>query len=247
MTSGQNVIQHFTSSLKNKLKLYIIIGMNNFKIFDKLLSLIYPEKCPYCETVIEYDKIKCEKCEKKVEYNVTIRSIVGDYYCISPFIYEGPVKDAIWKFKFRNHPRYSRSFGLEIVKVIEDKLPGMKFSGITYVPLSPQRRRERGYNQAELLAKVISNELNIQLLCLLKKVRDNPSQHRIESPYNRAANVKGVYEPNLYCKNAVHKTIILCDDIVTSGNTMKECIKTLNKAGFKNIICASISSVNQKS
>lgn len=113
---------------------------------------------------------------------------------------------------------------------------------IVPVPLHNTRKRERGYNQAELLGRVISAELNIPIIKdALIRTRSTPSQTRLP-PEERKKNVRGAFSINkIKAKLLKDKTILLVDDVYTTGATLKECTKTLKQAEtgeIMGIVCA---------
>lgn len=213
--------------------------MERGSFFDKLISLIYPDTCPYCGRIIDSGKTKCNECEKDMKYIFSVRKIFGEVVCVSPYRYNGSVRTAIRKFKFRGYKRYSWNFAMEIVKSIEAKFPNKEFSAVTYVPLHKYRENGRGYNQSGLLAAEIGRKLDIPVQELLRKIKNNSPQHRLKNLKDRVQNVKGVYQA-VCGGESQNGTVILCDDIVTSGSTLGECVKMLNEAGFKDILCVTI-------
>ena len=98
---------------------------------------------------------------------------------------------------------------------------------VTWTPLSRQRRRERGYDQAQLLAKWVARELELPVLGMLDKVRDIPPQSGIQDDARRRANVLGAYRLR---KDARPEgmNLLLVDDVVTSGSTLSECARLLS-------------------
>lgn len=213
--------------------------MERGSFFDKLISLIYPDTCPYCGKIIDSGKTKCNECEKDIKCIFSVRKILGEVVCVSPYRYSGRVRTAIRKFKFRRYKRYSWNFAMEIVKSIEARFPDKKFSAVTYVPLHKYRKNDRGYNQSRLLAAEIGRKLDIPVQEFLRKIKNNSPQHRLKNLKDRVQNVKGVYEAACRGENR-DGTVILCDDIVTSGSTLVECVKMLKKAGFKDILCVTV-------
>ena len=117
----------------------------------------------------------------------------------------------------------------------------IKFDCITYVPLRPERKRSRGYNQSECIASDISSIINVPCEELIFKIKSNHIQHELDFS-SRIENVKGVYA--VKNEQAVKgKIILLCDDIITTGSTLRECAKTLLESGAKEVYCCVIASV----
>lgn len=210
----------------------------------KFIDLFYPNKCPFCDTIISSSEHSEHSCSSAVEKENVITQIHFDndtFFSIAPYSYCEPVKKSIWNFKFRNHKEYAFYFGYSINQVLRSFDPNLNFDFITSVPLSKKRLQERGYNQTELFTKRLANILKIKHKNFLVKTKDNLEQHTL--PANqRTKNVRGVYsvQKSDIIKN---KNILLCDDIITTGNTIGECRRVLLEAGAQNILCAAIAIV----
>ena len=218
--------------------------LKNF--FDKILDFIYPTKCLICnETIIKRENYICEKCKKELKIDDIMISIVMDdgseIECFSPFEYSGKIKKSILRFKFKGYKNYSKFFAEVMAKGVTQKFSNIKFDCITYVPLRPERKRSRGYNQSECIASDISSIINVPCEELISKIKSNHIQHELDFS-SRIENVKGVYA--VKNERAVKgKTILLCDDIITTGSTLRECAKTLLESGAKEVYCCAIASV----
>lgn len=98
---------------------------------------------------------------------------------------------------------------------------------------------DRGYNQAELLAKEISKKVGVEYLPTLKKIRHNTAQSTIKDSKQRAANVIGAYRV-VDAEKVKGKYILLVDDVVTTGSTVSECARILKKSGAKAVYCLTL-------
>ena len=114
-----------------------------------------------------------------------------------------------------------------------------RFDLVAWVPVSRKRRRERGYDQAQLLAEQVADLLQMPVCHCLKKVRDNPPQSGVETPEERRKNVRGRYMP-LDPEQFENKRILLVDDVITTGETMEECSRVLCTAGAEQVVCAAL-------
>jgi len=155
------------------------------------------------------------------------------------FLYEGPIRDMIHAFKYsqRTHLRYPLALlGLEGISVMTSShAPHI----IVPVPLHISRLRQRGFNQAVLLGKVLSQQLSLPLLPdTLVRTRQTEPQIRL-SAAERRLNVKGAFTVKRPV-TVVGKRILLLDDVMTTGSTMDECAKELKKAGAVVVIAATI-------
>ena len=154
--------------------------------------------------------------------------------CIAPFSYEGRVRNAVLEYKFSSIKFNAESLSRRLAEVLSDMAGEIDI--VCHVPVSRQRRRERGFDQSELLAKKTARLLGREHGCLLKKIRNNKPQHELDSE-KRVSNVIGVYaaaKPGLI----EGKRILLIDDICTTGNTLSECCRVLLSAGAASVVCA---------
>lgn len=211
------------------------------KIFDYILSLIYPPKCVFCGTVIDKSDI-CEECEKSLPFTKG-DSIYQKFpfvdKCISPLYYKDYVRRAVLRFKFAGCSCYSRRLGGIMSECAENNLDCGSIDMISCIPLSRKRMHDRGYNQAELLAKEISKKVGVEYLPTLKKIRHNTAQSTIKDSKQRAANVIGAYRV-VDAEKVKGKYILLVDDVVTTGSTVSECARILKKSGAKAVYCVTL-------
>lgn len=201
----------------------------------KLLSIFFPERCPYCTDVVKPCEVACEECKSNFPKHGFKKQIAGIYETLSALPYDDNFKDAILRLKFGKETQYA----YQLAKIMSEKLTNEKapltFDVITFVPLHPETFKERGFNQSELLAESISEILGIPCEALLKKTRKNKPQHKLTAD-KKQKNVKGVYRPT--DKNLIKgRKILLIDDIVTTGFTLAECAKILDENDADDIYC----------
>ena len=198
-----------------------------------VLDLIFPPKCPYCRKILEDPRAPvCPSCQPGLpwlEGKAGERRVDFTEGCFSPLGYRGAVPEAARRYKFGRVRAYAAPFGAVMAQCLQDRLPeGADL--ITWCPLSKTRRRERGFDQAELLARAVGRALSIPAAGTLKKVKDTDPQSGLEEESARRANARGAYAllPGI---SLAGKTVVLTDDVVTSGATMSECAGVLLMAG----------------
>ncbi len=205
----------------------------------KLIAFFYPDRCPYCGAVVEPDAVACDRCrDNYLSCRTVILRGAGGCRCVSSFEYTGKVRRAIIHMKFHHHPQFARQLALLMVRDIRICYRSVPLDAVTYVPMYIKDEKRRGYNQSKLLAKTISEELGIPMLDLLIKVKQTRQQHKL-SYRERKKNLR-----NAFCLTdpaaTEGRTILLIDDITTSGATLAECIRTLTTAHPALICCAAI-------
>ena len=156
--------------------------------------------------------------------------------CCALYRYQGEVRRAVLRFKYNGRREAARGFGRLLAEAAAGVAAGADL--VTFVPMDPKRRRLRGYNQAQLLAKNVAEQLSLPCRALLVKTRSTPQQHTLTRSVRRK-NLHGAYA--LLEESVRGKTVLLCDDIVTTGETLRECVRVLRRAHVKRVVCLLIS------
>lgn len=205
------------------------------------LELLFPEKCPFCRKLLrDTEEYLCGECRSTLPWTGSACRSHGSFFsvCLSPLRYEGKAREALLRFKFSGKRSYARCFG----KLMADSLrayPAGQVDVMTCVPLHFLRFRKRGYSQTKLLAEALSRELDIPCVRLLRKKRRTGVQSRLHGEAARKANVSGAFSVRKHAE-AEGKTILLVDDVLTTGATMAECSRVLLAAGAERVICATL-------
>lgn len=196
---------------------------------------------------------ECGKLEASSMYHEACRK--GKYLkgiITSAYFEEGPIREMIHNFKYNGVVELGEPLAGLMVKALKEnfkiqisncksisKLKTSKFDignwefVITFVPLHWRRQAQRGYNQAEILARAVGEKMNIDVINLLTKNRSTKRQAELTGS-NRRKNLGGVFiaQPGIRIKN---KRIIIVDDVTTTGSTLNECAHVLKKAGAKEV------------
>lgn len=226
--------------------------------FEKALYWFFPRRCAICGRVVAIDEELCEDCRNLerigqprcllcgcAKSDCTCKSRKNEYDGITaPFYYKDNLITAVHNFKFREQPLLARKMGEEMALAVKETFPDTVFDAVTSVPLSKRRKNDRGYNQAELLAKSVSDNLKIPYTELLRKVVNNKVQHK-ENARVRKINVYGVYDliKGAYVNG---KTVLLVDDVKTTGSTLNECAKMLKMHGAEKVFVVTFAIVCRK-
>ena len=207
------------------------------EILRTVSAFFFPERCPYCAALIEPDDISCPKCNRSVlGQAVTIRRGVIGSRCVAPFSYEGRVRKAIVNFKFYDMPQYARPLAAVLAKTVKEEYPVDEIDLITYVPLHKKDLIKREYNQSQLLANELSDIFSIPCEETLIKTKYTKKQHKLNFS-ERKKNLSGAF--SLVDKEQIKgKTVLLIDDVMTSGNTLALCVKKLYSAKTLQVYCA---------
>ena len=209
-----------------------------------LKDIFFPPKCILCGKLLgDGENDLCHDCRVETEEYPQgklklqfVDSVAAVWY------YKGNVRHSLHRFKFRRASYLAESYGrFMAMKVLSAGMEGI--DRITWVPISPLRKLIRGYDQDQLLAEVISRELGIPCVRLLKKVRHNRPQSGIKGYAKRRANVLGIYR-SVNGDRIPGGKILLVDDILTTGATVSECARVLLTAGAEEVHCAVVASAH---
>lgn len=228
--------------------------------FSKLIDIIYPPRCPICREF--FHASFCPACSDDFrEITSPLCSICGrpfvsrieeDHVCEdclrkrpfykaagSPFLYDGALMTAIHQFKYGSKTFLSDSLGRLLAQFAVDWVKESDGLLTVPVPLHPKRLRERGFNQSLLLARPVARQLNSDLDFLsLRRVRYTLSQTGLKKE-ERRRNVRGAFQmkdPGV----VKGKTVLLVDDVATTGNTLNECARVLRRSGCKEVLCLTL-------
>ncbi|MBE7034326.1 MAG: ComF family protein [Ruminococcaceae bacterium] len=224
-------------------------------MIDRILDIFFPPKCPFCKEVLENKIPVCPDCMKKLPFTQEDEqcSICGrpleefSYYtCAScrgqkmyfehsftPLIYKDIAKEGVIALK-TSHPYYAKAFAYLLADRMLSSEYYTSFDCITFVPQSSRSLKKRGYNQAKLIADELAKILKVPCIPTLIRTNDGKEQHTL-SAAQRRENVKKCY----FKTETVGKgTVLLVDDIYTTGATANYCSKLLKKMGFKKVYLA---------
>ncbi len=238
------------------------ILFNRFKnlsscVFERFLALIYKENCCICGCSKD-NKILCKTCSKDVEILSGFpQGLIRGVEIYSASVYKGVIKELIHKLKF-HHKKAAAKVLARFLSEYYDKILSFeqkkhgsvkKFQNAVFIPVPTSKRniKERGYNNVCEIVKEFkeiqhNKGQNIKVLDnFLIKVKNTTPQYKV-SKNKRRENVKNSFRVNINkYKGFKDKNFIIIDDIITTGSTLDEIIKTLKENGINNIICITLS------
>lgn len=208
-----------------------------------LLELLFPSKCVLCQKLLEPEETDlCRACRKTLPVvDGEPRHLEFVTETTAALFYRDTVREAIHRFKFYGAAQYGKPFG-RLLAMAVDKAGMGDADLITWVPVSRKRLRRRGYDQAELLAKTVAEELNRKAVPLLRKCGKTKTQSTLSDAAARRANVLGAFcvlDP----EKVRGRKILLIDDVLTTGATMNECARILMTAGAAAVTGAAFATV----
>ena len=151
------------------------------EIRDAFLDLLFPPKCPFCRAVLTRPGI-CDDCAADLPWFEDGFRVIRGLYCAAPLRYDGVVRETLLQLKFRGRAGAAQGLGQLLTVCAAERLSGM-FDAVTYAPISRERRRERGYNQSELLAEAACRAWGTRPERLLVKIAYNPPQSGVPDDF----------------------------------------------------------------
>ena len=224
---------------------------------ENILEFIYPSFCLNCNRYIDYPgELICEGCWHKA----TVMPLVicagcgqlipdgtGCLNCRSPQKplpaltlghYLDPLKNIIHQMKYHGYRKLSGELGERLVGQYRAVLESFSIDLIVPIPLDYFREWKRGFNQAALLSDIIGERLNLPVAeQRLRKVRRTKDQTKLD-PFEREANMRGAFRVD--SDTLAGKRILLVDDVVTTGTTLREARRALNEAGADAILALTV-------
>ncbi|MFT6765417.1 MAG: ComF family protein [Alteromonas naphthalenivorans] len=212
------------------------------QVIATLKNIFFPSYCSYCRSFLSHDTILCEECFDGIKPVATYPLRITKQHEVKVFSigdYKDPLR-ALIKTKHYRQRKTSQDLG----KLLWDKtnLRHHRFDLIVPVPLHWTRYAWRWFNQSEEISNIISQHSGKPVVLALKRIKRTLFQTGL-SREERMQNVKNVFEltqSNEYIKN---KHIVLVDDVLTTGTTLKEAIKELKKAKPASIVIAVVARV----
>lgn len=217
----------------------------------KLMDLLYPRRCPAChEVVSRRGELICPECRgrfQSVEEPVCLKCGKGlrfaeEEYCFqcrehpkaftastAVFYYDETAQASMMKFKYEGRREYADYYVEALLQQRKERILRWRPQLILPVPIHRSRRRERGFNQAEELAKRLSQALNIPLRTdILLRTRKTTDQKEL----NAAARQQNLQQALTVAVPLTGlKRVLLVDDIYTTGSTLQACTRALQAAG----------------
>lgn len=208
-------------------------------MLEEILKILFPSPCVVCGYLGE---LLCDRCFYKLKFEPHIRELEGLNVCTSMYFEKNSaIEKIIYFFKYEHYRSAYKSFIPHMKKSLElmTDLNNLLF---VPVPLHKKRELERGYNQAEVIAKTLAKSLGFECRNLLYRVKNTKQQAKSLGKKEREENMEGAFRLNGTDLSLaqVDLKIVLVDDIVTTGATLIECKETLRKAGAQDIIALTI-------
>jgi ComF family protein len=224
-----------------------------------LLDLLFPRRCPVCDEPVRVgDGLACAACLPRLSYidepfclKCGKKLAESNEYCTDCTerghlfergfaLYEYPgIAGAVFRFKYKNRQEYAEFFGAEICQHLGREILELEPDCLIPVPIHRKRLQSRGYNQAALLAQAISRRLSIPLEDqLIGRVRATAPLKSLNLA-ERQNNLKKAFK--IMQNDVKLKTVMIVDDIFTTGSTIDEMTEELKSVGVREVYFVALS------
>ena len=173
----------------------------------------------------------CERCGRSKDECHCGKQRRAFERCISPFYHKGVAQNGIYTLKSEGFAVTVAGFAAEMAEVVRREYGGIPFDCVTAVPLHKRELLDRGFNQAEKLGQALAQRMGIPYAALLTKITVTAPQKELTA-VERSGNLLGVFD---VCGDVAGKTILLVDDVITTGATLDECAKMLKIFGAEEV------------
>ena len=228
--------------------------MREKTVKDRLLDLLFPPRCPLCERVLAGGAMICPDCERQLPFirgpvcfscGVPVEDERQEYCRVcagqrrwfdegrSLFYYEKAMRESVIRMKFHNRrayiPFYARAMAVWAGPFLERTAPDV----LVPVPMHPRKERERGFDQCALLCAALGEETGIPYARdMLVRTRYTAAQKGLDAG-GRRRNVQGAFAAGR--QSAEGLSVMLIDDIYTTGSTMDAAARCLKEAGARSV------------
>lgn len=221
------------------------------------LTLLYPPHCAVCQADTEVGVHLCAVCAREVEPLPAPRceqcsqpfpgAITGPFTCsscesrklhftcaVAPYRSRKVVREFIHRFKYNRHFYLRHPLADWMAEGLADeRLTRQRIDGFVPVPLHPARQREREFNQADVLASLLSRRTGTPLSPCLQRIRYTTTQTQLDRDA-RMENLRGAFRVR-HTADVTGRHLVLIDDVFTTGSTVDECSRVLRAAGAASV------------
>lgn len=206
-----------------------------------LIEVVFPRFCVGCSRIGVW---WCHNCHNQTEFLHTPLDFLSDDSFLdevwAAVNHKPPASSLVTKLKYNSVKELSTT----IAKIMYMSLPLPSVDVVTAVPLHPKRQRERGFNQAAEIVRQVAGFWKIPYIPLLLRTEHTSAQAKIKSRQDRRSRLRSAFEPSPWLMQKANKhentikSVMIIDDVVTTGSTLESCAAVLKQAGIKQVLGA---------
>ena len=207
------------------------------------MMTLFPVTCGGCNAALSMRSqyLLCELCLPTILENPTpeFTRLPSGTLCYAPYLYGGALETMLWRAKFRGREDLALALG----RLLADHKPAKRLAAqyeiLMPLPLSFRRQFHRGYNQSDHIAQGLATNLKLPLRTNWQRRHTEP-QHKL-GRQDRKTNIQGAFKR---VKGVENKTILVIDDVVTTGFTLDEAARTLLESGARKVHALALTQAN---
>ena len=207
------------------------------------MMAVFPVTCGGCNRALSMrpQYLLCELCFQALLENPcpSFRPVQSNTNCYAPYLYGGTLETMLWRAKFRGREDLAIALG----RLLAAHAPAQDLASqcelIAPIPLSLRRHLDRGYNQSAHIAQSLADTLKLPVLSHWRRRHTQP-QHLL-GRLERQQNIKNAFKP---VQGVENKTVLLIDDVVTTGYTLAEAARTLRRSGARKVHTLALTQAN---
>ena len=216
-----------------------LIKLLNY-FFQGIISLIFPPLCIICDIRLTYEKVICTQCWDKLQTanqelidSKKLPDLIDKLY--AAFLFDETFQKIIHALKYSKNKSIGTKIGELSAQNLSSNFKNMSDKTLLIpIPLHPVKYRERGYNQAAEIAQAISKHSSIPVNNrIIKRVKNTATQTKMDRE-QRIENMQNAFELAAPVPDVIH-SVILVDDVFTTGSTMNSAAKILKENGVKQV------------
>jgi competence protein ComFC len=237
-----------------------MIELQTPELVQAAVSLLYPATCAICRNQVRAGEYLCDSCEARIvrivppfcetcsePFDGSINAVFTCANCAHRMVYfasavaayrgRGVVRDVIHEFKYHRQIHLRHLVARWLRAALDDeRLRDIRFDLLVPVPLHPARQRERRFNQASLLAELLSTDISLPCRSVLERIRYTTTQTALD----RSERMENLHNAFRLRKNGDVRglRVLLVDDVLTTGSTLSECARVLKRAGAISVYAA---------
>lgn len=223
----------------------------NFLSLKKYIAdWFLPNRCPVCKKLIAWDKLLCEKCSGKLEdVSSEVCPVCGKKPCADHsklrfesitclYAYDGTAKEGVYALKYDQGYNFGEFAAINLAKLLHERGIAEQIDLVTCVPMSRKRLKKRHKNHAAVIASALSRELGKPFDNKLLVHLSSETVHHHLKAGQRQTNAEKSFAVYPEHNDISGRTVLLCDDVYTTGATMNSCAALLVKMGAEKVIAA---------
>lgn len=212
-------------------------------IYDYLIDFILPNRCSFCGKFTNWNEPVCKNCKDSILFSEhPIRQDENGVFtmCVSACEYDGTARDGILNLKYHNGINTAKHLSPHLCELLKVNIDLNRIDVVTCVPMTRKRLADTGYNHADVIGKLVAELIKKPYdRKLLRRISNAPIQHELSAAERRKA-VKDTYFPANKKTSLNGKTVLLVDDIITTGSTLSECASVLKSMGAVEVYCCTL-------